>query len=195
MTILAVFFFAFTRAWLSRVLQFYFPLVVFSCFTWQQRHITGRQRSTWPWWWGIAQCLGGPRRRRCVKRSTLPCWPAGCLHQTSPAVLPAPGCRQWQTGAGPSALQARRSWRWTRSLSCSAAKSAAPWCCPASLPPGKPSAARSKSKHPPGSWLQLSGGWGGTSNPAQALKLIIIVLLSVSGLVTMPQLNWITTSY
>lgn len=130
---------------------------LFSHFTWQQRQITGPQRSTWPWWWGIAQCLGGPRRRRCVKRSTLPCWPAGCLRQTSPAVLPAPDCHQWQTGAGPSVLPVRRSWRWTRSLSCSAATSAAPWCCPSSPPPGKPSAARSRSTHPPGSWL-LEGG-------------------------------------
>lgn len=183
-------------SFIFHLLLFCYFFIFLFFFTWQQRQITGRQRSTWPWWWGIAQCPGGPRRRRCVKRSTLPCWPAGYLHQTSPAVLPAPGCRQWQTGGGPSVLLARRSWRWTRSLSCSAATSAAPWCCPSSPPPGKPSAARSKSTHPPGSWLQLAGGWG-TSNPAWALKLIIIVfsLLSVSGLVTMPQLHWIITSY
>lgn len=166
-----------------------------SLFSWQQRLITGRQRNTWPWWWGIAQCLGGPRKRRCVKRSTLPGWPVWYLHQTSPAVLPAPGFRQLLTDGGPSVLPARRSWHWTRSLSCSAAKSAAPWCCPSSPPPGKPFAARSKLTHPPGSWLQLAGGWG-TSNPAWTLKLIMIVfsLLSVSGLVAMPQLHWIITS-
>ena len=138
----------------------YLSYSLFILFTWQQRQITGRQRSTWPWWWGIAQCLGGPRRRRCVKRSTLPCWPVGCLRQTSPAVLPAPGCRLWRTGAGPSVPPARRSWRWTRSSSCSAATSAAPWCCPSSPPPGKPSAARSTSTPPPGSWLQRAGWWG-----------------------------------
>lgn len=203
-------FFAFTRAWLSRVLccSFIFKLLLICLlvcfnffyffsffFTWQQRLITGRQMNTWPWWWGIAQCLGGPRKRRCVKRSTLPGWPVWYLHQTSPAVLPAPGFRQLLTDGGPSVLPARRSWRWTRSLSCSAAKSAAPWCCPSSPPPGKPFAARSKLTHPPGSWLQLAGGWG-TSNPAWTLKLIMIVfsLLSVSGLVAMPQLDWIITS-
>lgn len=120
------------RAWLSVCFSFIsiccFLMIL--CFTWQQRQITGPQRSTWPWWWGITQCLGGPQKRRCVKRSTLPCWPAGYLHQTSPAVLPAPGCRQWRTDAGPSVLQARRSSRWTRSLSYSAVKNAAPWCCP-----------------------------------------------------------------
>lgn len=182
-------------SWFVCLFVLIFLLFPFSFFTWQQSLITGRQRNTWPWWWGIAQCLGGPRKRRCVKRSTLPGWPVWYLHQISPAVLPAPGFRQLLTDGGPSVLPARRSWRWTRSLSCSAAKSAAPWCCPSSPPPGKPFAARSKLTHPPGSWLQLAGGWG-TSNPAWTLKLIMIVfsLLSVSGLVAMPQLHWIITS-
>lgn len=177
-----------------KVLLFNF-LCFFLFFTWQQRQITERQRNTWPWWWGIAQCLGGPRRRRCVKRSTLPCWPVGYLRQTSLVVSPTRGCRLWRTGAGQSVLLARRSWRWTRSLSCSAATSAAPLCCPSSPPPGTPSAARSKSTHPPGSWLKLAGG-SQRSNPACALKLVFFLSsLSVSGLVRMPQLHWMMTNF
>lgn len=117
-------------SWFVCLFVLIFLLFPFFFFTWQQSLITGRQKNTWPWWWGIAQCLGGPRKRRCVKRSTLPGWPVWYLHQISPAVLPAPGFRQLLTDGGPSVLPARRSWRWTRSLSCSAAKSAAPWCCP-----------------------------------------------------------------
>lgn len=163
------------------------------------RLITGRQRNTWPWWWGIAQCPGDPRRPRCVKRSTPPCWPVGCLLQTSPAALPAPGCRRWRTGGEPSGPRVRRSWRWTRSSSCSAAKSAAPWCCPSSPPPGKLSAARSKSTHPPGScwqgrWREGADGWRMDEGERVILQLIGMVFSCRAALLTMPQLHWITTS-
>lgn len=58
---------------LNLMLMCFCSLFKWSTITWQQRQITGPQRNTWPWWWGIAQCPGGPQRRQYVKRSTLPC--------------------------------------------------------------------------------------------------------------------------
>lgn len=93
--------------------------------------------------------------RRCVTHSIPPCWPVVCPPQTWPAVWPAPNCHQLRTDAEPSDPLAQTSSRWTRSLSCFAARNAAPWYCLSSRPLEKPAVARSMWKRPLGSWLLL----------------------------------------
>lgn len=143
--------------------------------------LTVRQRSTWPWWWGRGRYPGVLRTLRCVTHSSLPCLPIGCRLRILPATLRVPSFHQWLTDAERSVPPVRRSWRWTRSWSCSAAASEAPSCCLSSPPPGKLSVVRNRSIHPPGSWFKQK--WLPTFTVTTALRVSVIITQ-----------NWIDTS-